>query len=52
MVRMLLERIRGDIQIEDEFTIRPKLIIRESAPNIGARDEKKQKRANLAKLSR
>jgi LacI family transcriptional regulator len=52
MVRMLLERIRGDIQVEDECIIRPKLIVRESAPNIGARDEKKQKRANLANLSR
>jgi LacI family transcriptional regulator len=52
MVRMLLERIRGDIQVEDECIIRPKLIVRESAPNIGARDEKKPKRANLAKLSR
>ena len=52
MVRMLLERIRGDIQIEDECIIRPRLIFRESAPNIGAHDEKKQKRANLANLSR
>jgi LacI family transcriptional regulator len=51
MVRMLLERIRGDIQVEDECIIRPKLIVRESAPNIGDRDEKQQ-RANLAKLSR
>src|ERR1700733_6729136 len=52
MVRMLLERIRSDIQIEDECIIRPRLIVRESAPNIGANDEKKQKRANLANLSR
>jgi LacI family transcriptional regulator len=52
MVRVLLERIRGDIQIEDECIIRPKLIIRESAPNIATAKEPKQKALNATQLTR
>jgi LacI family transcriptional regulator len=51
MVRLLLERIRGDIQIEDEYIIRPKLIIRESAPNIRTAKEPKKKPLNATQLT-
>jgi LacI family transcriptional regulator len=39
MVRMLLERINGDVQSEEECIIRPKLIVRQSAPNNDSRKE-------------
>jgi LacI family transcriptional regulator len=52
MVRILLERIRGDIQMEDECIIRPKLIIRGSAPNIETAKEPKQKPLNATQLTR
>jgi hypothetical protein len=52
MVRLLLERIRGDIQIEDEYIIRPKLIIRESAPNRRTAKEPKKKPLNATQLTR
>jgi LacI family transcriptional regulator len=52
MVRLLLERIKGDIQIEDECIIRPKLIIRESAPNIETAKEPKKKPLNATQLTR
>jgi LacI family transcriptional regulator len=52
MVRILLGRIRGDIQMEDECIIRPKLIIRESAPNIETAKEPKQKPLNATQLTR
>ena len=52
MVRLLLERIRGDIQMEDECIIRPKLIIRESAPNKETAKEPKQKPLNATQLTR
>ena len=52
MVRLLLERIRGDIQIEDACIIRPKLVIRESAPNSETAKEPKQKPLNATQLTR
>ena len=52
MVRMLLERIRGDNQIEDECIIRPKLVIRASAPNRDTAKEPKQKPVNPKGLTR
>jgi hypothetical protein len=52
MVRILLERIRGDIQMEDECIIRPKLVIRESAPNIERAKEPKRKPLNATQLTR
>jgi LacI family transcriptional regulator len=52
MVRMLLERIRGDIQVEDECIIRPKLVIRASAPNRDTAKEPNQKRVNAKRLTR
>src|SRR6201990_3233739 len=51
MVRILLARIRGDIQMEDECIIRPKLIIRESAPNIQTAKEPKQKPLTATELT-
>ena len=50
MVRMLLERISGDIQSEEECIIRPKLIIRQSAPDNESRKERKQKPTGPARL--
>jgi LacI family transcriptional regulator len=50
MVRMLLNRIKGEIPSEDECIIRPQLIVRQSAPDDDARKEKKQKRISLAKV--
>jgi hypothetical protein len=52
MVRILLARIRGDTQMEDECIIRPKLIIRESAPNIETAKEPKEKPFNSTQLTR
>jgi LacI family transcriptional regulator, galactose operon repressor len=50
MVRMLLERIKGDLQPEDECIIRPQLIVRQSAPNNDTHKEKKQKQTSSARV--